>query len=560
MKNVFPDIEEYSLTIKEMGRKAFKTLSQLSFISDNAFVFASGDNVIFFKATEKGETYAIGVFLTIDRTSIIRYESICNYLAPVHADWKIDIEFLNDEIEITGKWYPVLKMEWPKGLSIDRFISKNLNYPGINDVFSEFQNQLVALCNSLEAHSIIHGDIRCSNILVQSFESEVRIKLIGYEGLLIPNLSLLHSDEKIISDFQHPETNSINASHFSDRFSIWVMLTVLEALKVDKTLWESIEKKGVNTFSNMFFQTVDYTNFREAELVKRLYGLNRLSLDYYLDNLSESCERKLKEIKKPDLFVDKDESRSDNKVLESFIISNDTDSKYEISSSDEFSSEEKEPIITLCGEVLNDKNSEIQIKRTTLPKGKLRIFLLFLLLFIGFFSLLYFKFSLNEKSDGEVTGNEGTTVVVPEPSSILEDTLIPDSILLTDVTSKLPKGPTVIEKMSVEKVKIPTNIRGKEESQNLKKDVESKPIPKPLKSGLEEYESLNYVTAHKLFTQEANQGDTEAQFYLGRMYERGEGVEKDRAQALFWYEKAAKGGDSRAKNRIDALLKLQSLD
>lgn len=72
---------------------------------------------------------------------------------------------------------------------------------------------------------------------------------------------------------------------------------------------------------------------------------------------------------------------------------------------------------------------------------------------------------------------------------------------------------------------------------------------------------INYKEALKRFRELAdNHNHTESQFYLGRMYEKGQGVNKDETEALYWYEKAAKNGDSRANSRIEALLKLQSLN
>ncbi len=41
----------------------------------------------------------------------------------------------------------------------------------------------------------------------------------------------------------------------------------------------------------------------------------------------------------------------------------------------------------------------------------------------------------------------------------------------------------------------------------------------------------------------AEQGDTEAQFVLGTMYRDGQGVEKDLAETLKWWEKAAELGN-----------------
>ena len=49
------------------------------------------------------------------------------------------------------------------------------------------------------------------------------------------------------------------------------------------------------------------------------------------------------------------------------------------------------------------------------------------------------------------------------------------------------------------------------------------------------------------YREEAERGDAEAQFRLGRCYERGEGVDRDKAEAARWYIEAAKQGHARAQ-------------
>ncbi len=51
----------------------------------------------------------------------------------------------------------------------------------------------------------------------------------------------------------------------------------------------------------------------------------------------------------------------------------------------------------------------------------------------------------------------------------------------------------------------------------------------------------------------AKQGNAQAQFKLGEMYEEGRGVSADLHQARYWYEKAAGQGVEEALDRIDAL-------
>lgn len=51
----------------------------------------------------------------------------------------------------------------------------------------------------------------------------------------------------------------------------------------------------------------------------------------------------------------------------------------------------------------------------------------------------------------------------------------------------------------------------------------------------------------------AEQGISEAQYNLGQMYRRGEGVAKNDKQAVYWYQKAAEQGMAAAQNKLGAM-------
>ena len=56
------------------------------------------------------------------------------------------------------------------------------------------------------------------------------------------------------------------------------------------------------------------------------------------------------------------------------------------------------------------------------------------------------------------------------------------------------------------------------------------------------YSLENYTEAFKCFQKVAEQGNADAQLYLGFMYEDGRGVKQDYFKAVEWYQKAAEQG------------------
>lgn len=58
----------------------------------------------------------------------------------------------------------------------------------------------------------------------------------------------------------------------------------------------------------------------------------------------------------------------------------------------------------------------------------------------------------------------------------------------------------------------------------------------------------------------ADQALPEAQFQLGLMYMNGRGVEKNQLTASYWFNRAARNGNEMAKNMVDRLLIISTLD
>ncbi len=61
------------------------------------------------------------------------------------------------------------------------------------------------------------------------------------------------------------------------------------------------------------------------------------------------------------------------------------------------------------------------------------------------------------------------------------------------------------------------------------------------------YNRKDYATVFKIFTDMANQGDAFAQTFIGWMYDNGEGVPENDAEAVKWFRKAADQGHVRAQ-------------
>ncbi len=326
---MFPTLSEYNKTIQVQGANAFRTLNNIFFIPARTtpikiYSFGSGSFAVVFKALENNKELAIRCFIGTDIDYVERYRKIDSYLQTINENWKTNIQFLENEIEINGKLFPVVKMDWVEGKLFDRFLNSNLQN---NETLSELQRQIFKTSRNLEKNKIAHGDIQCGNIIVNEVNGKPQIKLIDYDGMYIPDFQGEEQIERGRSEFQHPNRISFVFNEEIDRFAFWVILCALEALKFDKTLWKEIMQGGFNTLDNLLFVANDFSNPNQSKLFNRLERLNQPSLNFYLDKLKFALYNS--KIDKIQLFEENDafetnivknlESNTDSKKQNQFV-------------------------------------------------------------------------------------------------------------------------------------------------------------------------------------------------------------------------------------------------
>ena len=72
-------------------------------------------------------------------------------------------------------------------------------------------------------------------------------------------------------------------------------------------------------------------------------------------------------------------------------------------------------------------------------------------------------------------------------------------------------------------------------------------------TGLAAYDRGDYATALQEWRPLARSGDVAAQYNLGLMYRKGEGVPQDDREAVRWYRRAAEQGDAKAQNNLGVM-------
>jgi TPR repeat protein len=74
------------------------------------------------------------------------------------------------------------------------------------------------------------------------------------------------------------------------------------------------------------------------------------------------------------------------------------------------------------------------------------------------------------------------------------------------------------------------------------------------KQGVIAYKNADYPVALKKFIDAGESGNTQAQYLVGTMYDKGQGITADDTEAIKWYERAARQGFLRAQYDLGLML------
>jgi hypothetical protein len=213
-------------------------------------------------AGPEGDRWAVKCFTREVRGLRERYQEISRFLDRVKLPFTVNFTYLGEGIRIAGRWYPVLKMQWVEGLTLNQFVSQSLDKPAMLDSLLLLWTRMA---NYLRTTGAAHGDLQHGNVLLVpgANANSLALKLIDYDGMCVPALATSKSGEVGHPSYQHPQR--IREGTYGtdmDRFPILLVGTALRALRVKgRALWEEYDNGD-----NLLFRESDLTNPAQSEL------------------------------------------------------------------------------------------------------------------------------------------------------------------------------------------------------------------------------------------------------------------------------------------------------
>ncbi len=177
-----------------------------------------------------------------------RYDEISRQLHFSNLDCMVEFRFVAEGILVNGEWFPIVRMEWIDGEPFLNYIEKNLSDP---PRLLSLAQKWMLMSRNLQNACIAHGDLQHGNIIVRNDE----LKLIDYDGMYVPALDGLRSNESGLRNYQHPARTNQFGPHL-DNFSAWIIYGSLMCLSLDPSLWQQSGRHD----DCLLFQEADYLN------------------------------------------------------------------------------------------------------------------------------------------------------------------------------------------------------------------------------------------------------------------------------------------------------------
>jgi uncharacterized OB-fold protein len=216
-----------------------------------------------------GHSWAVKCFTRQVGSLQSRYQAISQHLQKGSPPFMVQFQYFSDGIRVGGKWYPILKMEWVEGFTLNEFVRQYVDNP---QVMYRLAKMWVKLSLQLRRANMAHADLQHGNALLVPGEkaSQLSLRLIDYDGLCVPALANTPSGEVGHPNYQHPQrlANGIYNSEV-DRFPHLVIYTALRSLTVGgRQLWDKYDNG-----ENLLFREQDFRCSTESKLLLDLWQL-----------------------------------------------------------------------------------------------------------------------------------------------------------------------------------------------------------------------------------------------------------------------------------------------
>ncbi len=219
----------------------------------------SGMFACVYEFSGENQQWAVRCFTTRLKDQQERYKAISSFILADDLPYTVDFHYLEDGIKCGDTWFPILKMTWVEGQTLDTYLRENLRN---RELLERLRLEFQIMMERMRTNNVAHGDLQHGNILI----SDGEIYLVDYDGFFVPELAGRHNNELGHPNYQHPQRTEKYFGPYLDNFSAQLIDISLICLIEDPSLF--------NNFNGgdecLLFRKADFSKAKESRLLSYL--------------------------------------------------------------------------------------------------------------------------------------------------------------------------------------------------------------------------------------------------------------------------------------------------
>lgn len=214
-----------------------------------------------------------------------RYRLISQHLRANPKRFAVEFHYLPEGIRVHGTWYPVLKMRWVEGFTLNEFLRDHVGNAALLEQLAQLWFRLSV---EMREVNLAHGDLQHGNVMLVPGRTQgaMVLRLIDYDGTWVPALAGRPTGEVGHCNYQHPQRAELGTyDRDLDRFAHLVIYTALRALPIGgKALWQRHDNG-----ENLLFRESDFKNPGQSKLFAELLALEDVGVQTLASHLVDAC-------------------------------------------------------------------------------------------------------------------------------------------------------------------------------------------------------------------------------------------------------------------------------
>ena len=278
----YPNPEDYVKAVQH--RESFTTdeLRRMELVLHPLYQIpmpAAGTSAVVFKAVADGQAHALRFFTRDDTWSGERYGALQEHFTARDIVSSVAMSaWVNDGIRVNGQTWPVLRMQWVNGHTLNKYVDDLIVRHDLRALGS-LAAAWLELVVRIQRAEFAHGDLQHGNVLV---DDRGAIRLVDFDCSWIASFAGQTAPSE--SGHRNYQLETRPWGRWMDTFSGLVIYLSLLALSKNPNPWHAL-----NTGENLLFRQDDFRPPFTTPTWAHLSSIRDRELDQLADRLKECC-------------------------------------------------------------------------------------------------------------------------------------------------------------------------------------------------------------------------------------------------------------------------------